>query len=122
MFERSQAVEGPSIVLVAFLFGKAHVCVFALFGAEEILDDGVGLLMESSGDSLDDDSEIFSEADECRKVKARVRYISLSGGVWLSVAGSSSFLRYAWLLCLFSALVLLLSQHPPQLCYYKENT
>ncbi|KAG7455586.1 hypothetical protein JOB18_045786 [Solea senegalensis] len=28
---------------------------------EEILDDGVGLLLESSGDSLDDDSEIFSE-------------------------------------------------------------
>ncbi|XP_056139199.1 rho guanine nucleotide exchange factor TIAM1-like [Lampris incognitus] len=34
---------------------------------EEILDDGVGLLLESSGDSLDDDSEIFSEVDECRK-------------------------------------------------------
>lgn len=32
-----------------------------LFLAEEILDDGVGLLLESSGDSLDDDSEIFSE-------------------------------------------------------------
>ncbi|XP_067363154.1 rho guanine nucleotide exchange factor TIAM1 isoform X2 [Channa argus] len=28
---------------------------------EEILDDGVGLLLESSGDSPDDDSEIFSE-------------------------------------------------------------
>lgn len=38
--------------------------------AEEILDDGVGLLLESSGDSLDDDSEIFSEFDECRKVRA----------------------------------------------------
>ncbi|MEQ2253872.1 hypothetical protein ILYODFUR_037004, partial [Ilyodon furcidens] len=34
---------------------------------EEILDDGVGLLLESSGDSLDDDAEIFSEFDECRK-------------------------------------------------------
>ncbi|MED6245892.1 hypothetical protein ATANTOWER_009721, partial [Ataeniobius toweri] len=33
---------------------------------EEILDDGVGLLLESSGDSLDDDAEIFSEF-ECRK-------------------------------------------------------
>ncbi|KAK1899536.1 T-lymphoma invasion and metastasis-inducing protein 1 [Dissostichus eleginoides] len=33
---------------------------------EEILDDGVGLLLESSGDSLDDDSEIFSDF-ECRK-------------------------------------------------------
>ncbi|XP_057694474.1 rho guanine nucleotide exchange factor TIAM1 isoform X1 [Corythoichthys intestinalis] len=31
---------------------------------EEILDDGVGLLLESSGDSLDDDSEIF---DRCVK-------------------------------------------------------
>ncbi|XP_071216372.1 rho guanine nucleotide exchange factor TIAM1-like isoform X2 [Salvelinus alpinus] len=34
---------------------------------EEILDDGVGLMLECSGDSLDDDSEIFSEADRCRK-------------------------------------------------------
>ncbi|KAM9853781.1 rho guanine nucleotide exchange factor TIAM1-like [Aulostomus maculatus] len=34
---------------------------------EEILDDGVGLLLESSGDSLDEDSEIFSQFDECRK-------------------------------------------------------
>ncbi|XP_076002525.1 rho guanine nucleotide exchange factor TIAM1-like [Genypterus blacodes] len=39
---------------------------------EEILDDGVGLLLESSGDSLDDDSEIFSEADECRKSTEQV--------------------------------------------------
>lgn len=42
--------------------------------AEEILDDGVGLLLESSGDSLDDDSEIFSEFDECRKVRAPDHY------------------------------------------------
>ncbi|XP_055751180.1 rho guanine nucleotide exchange factor TIAM1-like isoform X4 [Salvelinus fontinalis] len=34
---------------------------------EEILDDGVGLMLDSSGDSLDDDSEVFSEADRCRK-------------------------------------------------------
>uniref|UniRef100_A0A3Q2P2Y7 TIAM Rac1 associated GEF 1 n=1 Tax=Fundulus heteroclitus TaxID=8078 RepID=A0A3Q2P2Y7_FUNHE len=39
---------------------------------EEILDDGVGLLLESSGDSLDDDSEIFSEFDECRKSTEQV--------------------------------------------------
>ncbi|XP_071371608.1 rho guanine nucleotide exchange factor TIAM1-like [Centroberyx affinis] len=39
---------------------------------EEILDDGVGLLLESSGDSLDDDSELFSEADECRKSTEQV--------------------------------------------------
>ncbi|XP_034404309.1 T-lymphoma invasion and metastasis-inducing protein 1 [Cyclopterus lumpus] len=38
---------------------------------EEILDDGVGLLLESSGDSLDDDSEIFSEF-ECRKSTEQV--------------------------------------------------
>ncbi|XP_053176545.1 rho guanine nucleotide exchange factor TIAM1 [Scomber japonicus] len=38
---------------------------------EEILDDGVGLLLESSGDSLDDDSELFSEFDECRKHSKR---------------------------------------------------
>lgn len=40
---------------------------------EEILDDGVGLMLESSGDSLDDDSEIFSEADQCRKVKVSIQ-------------------------------------------------
>ncbi|XP_028275679.1 T-lymphoma invasion and metastasis-inducing protein 1-like isoform X1 [Parambassis ranga] len=39
---------------------------------EEILDDGVGLLLESSGDSLDDDSELFSEFDECRKSTEQV--------------------------------------------------
>ncbi|XP_005796873.1 T-lymphoma invasion and metastasis-inducing protein 1-like isoform X1 [Xiphophorus maculatus] len=39
---------------------------------EEILDDGVGLLLESSGDSLDDDSEIFSEFDECGKSTEQV--------------------------------------------------
>ncbi|XP_071352732.1 rho guanine nucleotide exchange factor TIAM1-like isoform X1 [Trachinotus anak] len=39
---------------------------------EEILDDGVGLLLESSGDSLDEDSEIFSEFDECRKSTEQV--------------------------------------------------
>ncbi|XP_068441009.1 rho guanine nucleotide exchange factor TIAM1-like isoform X2 [Clinocottus analis] len=38
---------------------------------EDILDDGVGLLLESSGDSLDDDSEIFSEF-ECRKSTEQV--------------------------------------------------
>ncbi|XP_045070320.1 rho guanine nucleotide exchange factor TIAM1 isoform X2 [Coregonus clupeaformis] len=38
---------------------------------EEILDDGVGLMLESSGDSLDDDSELFSEADQCRKRSKR---------------------------------------------------
>nr|XP_020468815.1 T-lymphoma invasion and metastasis-inducing protein 1-like [Monopterus albus]XP_020468816.1 T-lymphoma invasion and metastasis-inducing protein 1-like [Monopterus albus] len=39
---------------------------------EEILDDGVGLLLESSGDSLDDDSEIFSEFDKYRKSTEQV--------------------------------------------------
>ncbi|XP_044059387.1 rho guanine nucleotide exchange factor TIAM1-like isoform X1 [Siniperca chuatsi] len=39
---------------------------------EEILDDGVGLLLESSGDSLDDDSEILSQFDECRKSTEQV--------------------------------------------------
>ncbi|XP_061916984.1 rho guanine nucleotide exchange factor TIAM1-like [Entelurus aequoreus] len=34
---------------------------------EEILDDGVGLLLETSGDSLDDDSEILGQFDACRK-------------------------------------------------------
>ncbi|XP_048120534.1 rho guanine nucleotide exchange factor TIAM1 isoform X4 [Alosa alosa] len=34
---------------------------------EEILDDGVGLILETSGDSLDDDSEIFSESDDFGK-------------------------------------------------------
>uniref|UniRef100_A0A8D2ZQK7 TIAM Rac1 associated GEF 1 n=1 Tax=Scophthalmus maximus TaxID=52904 RepID=A0A8D2ZQK7_SCOMX len=36
---------------------------------EEILDDGVGLFLESSGDSLDDDSEILSDF-ACSKVRA----------------------------------------------------
>lgn len=49
--------------------------VVVLFVAEEILDDGVGLLLESSGDSLDDDSELFSEFDECRKVRAPFCYL-----------------------------------------------
>ncbi|KAL0972730.1 hypothetical protein UPYG_G00194010 [Umbra pygmaea] len=39
---------------------------------EEILDDGVGLTLASSGGSLDDDSESFSEADECRKSTEQV--------------------------------------------------
>ncbi|XP_061537071.1 rho guanine nucleotide exchange factor TIAM1 isoform X2 [Phycodurus eques] len=35
---------------------------------EEILDDSAGLLLESSGDSLDDDDcEIFGQIDACRK-------------------------------------------------------
>lgn len=39
---------------------------------EEILDDGVGLFLESSGDSLDDDSEILGEFDECTKSTEQV--------------------------------------------------
>lgn len=39
--------------------------------AEDILEDGVGLLLESSGDCLDEDSEIFSDFDERRKVRAK---------------------------------------------------
>ncbi|XP_061575707.1 rho guanine nucleotide exchange factor TIAM1 isoform X1 [Cololabis saira] len=39
---------------------------------EEILDVGVGVLIESSGDSLEDDSETFSEFDECRKSTEQV--------------------------------------------------
>ncbi|XP_041733832.2 rho guanine nucleotide exchange factor TIAM1 [Coregonus clupeaformis] len=39
---------------------------------EEILDDGVGLVLDSSGDSLDDDFEMFSEADQCRKSTEQV--------------------------------------------------
>lgn len=41
-----------------------------LFVAEDILEDGVGLLLESSGDCLGEDSEIFSEFEERRKVRA----------------------------------------------------
>ncbi|KAK0130623.1 T-lymphoma invasion and metastasis-inducing protein 1 [Merluccius polli] len=36
---------------------------------EEILDDGVGLYLESSGDSLDEDLHIYSDTDQCRKVR-----------------------------------------------------
>ncbi|XP_028855883.1 T-lymphoma invasion and metastasis-inducing protein 1 isoform X2 [Denticeps clupeoides] len=39
---------------------------------EEILDDGVGLILETSGDSLEDDSEIFSEMDDCVKSTEQV--------------------------------------------------
>ncbi|XP_017538027.1 T-lymphoma invasion and metastasis-inducing protein 1 isoform X1 [Pygocentrus nattereri] len=39
---------------------------------EEILDDGVGLISETSGDSLDDDSELFSEYDDYRKSTEQV--------------------------------------------------
>ncbi|XP_059369857.1 rho guanine nucleotide exchange factor TIAM1 isoform X2 [Carassius carassius] len=38
---------------------------------EEILDDGVGLIVESSGDSLDDDSELFAEFDDCSRHSKR---------------------------------------------------
>ena len=36
---------------------------------EEILDDGVGLYLESSGDSLDEDLHIYSDTDQYRKVR-----------------------------------------------------
>lgn len=38
--------------------------------AEDILEDGVGLLLESSGDCLDEDSELFSEFEVPRKVRS----------------------------------------------------
>ncbi|XP_050984916.1 rho guanine nucleotide exchange factor TIAM1 isoform X4 [Labeo rohita] len=38
---------------------------------EEILDDGVGLIVETSGDSLDDDSELFAEFDDCNRHSKR---------------------------------------------------
>ncbi|KAI4871400.1 hypothetical protein NFI96_009402 [Prochilodus magdalenae] len=40
---------------------------------EEILDDGVGLISETSGDSLDDDAELFSEYEDYRKRRGRER-------------------------------------------------
>lgn len=39
------------------------------FFPEDILDDGVGLISETSGDSLDDDAELFSEYRDYEKVK-----------------------------------------------------
>lgn len=41
----------------------------ALPVAEDILEDGVGLMLESSGDCLDEDSDIFGEFDERGKVR-----------------------------------------------------
>ncbi|XP_048016470.1 rho guanine nucleotide exchange factor TIAM1 isoform X2 [Megalobrama amblycephala] len=38
---------------------------------EEILDDGVGLIVETSGDGLDDDSELFAEFDDCNRHSKR---------------------------------------------------
>ena len=69
----------------------------AVLVAEEILDDGVGLLLESSGDSLDDDSEIFSQSDECRKVRfdgVRIVFRAGSGAHFLSFKASPSALCY----------------------------
>ncbi|XP_016386021.1 T-lymphoma invasion and metastasis-inducing protein 1-like [Sinocyclocheilus rhinocerous] len=37
------------------------------FAKEEILDDGVGLIVETLGDSLDDDSKLFAEFDDYGK-------------------------------------------------------
>ncbi|CAL8351656.1 unnamed protein product [Lota lota] len=39
---------------------------------EEILDDGVGLYLESSGDSLDEDLHIYSDTDQYRKSTEQV--------------------------------------------------
>uniref|UniRef100_A0A672NFT2 TIAM Rac1 associated GEF 1 n=1 Tax=Sinocyclocheilus grahami TaxID=75366 RepID=A0A672NFT2_SINGR len=39
---------------------------------EEILDDGVGLIVETSGDSLDDDLELFAEFDDYGKSTEQV--------------------------------------------------
>ncbi|XP_051719284.1 rho guanine nucleotide exchange factor TIAM1 isoform X1 [Ctenopharyngodon idella] len=39
---------------------------------EEILDDGVGLIVETSGDGLDDDSELFAEFDDYGKSTEQV--------------------------------------------------
>lgn len=41
----------------------------SIFFPEEILDDGVGLISETSGDSLDDDTELFSDYRDYEKVK-----------------------------------------------------
>lgn len=45
----------------------SSVCI--AFFPEEILDDGVGLISETSGDSLDDDTELFIEYRDYEKVK-----------------------------------------------------
>uniref|UniRef100_A0A672KPH0 TIAM Rac1 associated GEF 1 n=1 Tax=Sinocyclocheilus grahami TaxID=75366 RepID=A0A672KPH0_SINGR len=45
---------------------------------EEILDDGVGLIVETSGDSLDDDSKLFAEFDDYGKVKSSAWTLFLS--------------------------------------------
>lgn len=63
-----------SYVLFEEGFKRSRLDIFSLTPiclplAEEILDDGVGLILETSGDSLDDDSEIFSESDDFGKVR-----------------------------------------------------
>ncbi len=50
---------------------------------EEILDDGVGLIVETSGDSLDDDSELFAEFDDYGKVKSSDHSFSLKLLAWI---------------------------------------
>lgn len=53
---------------VIFLL-TALVALCIDFFPEEILDDGVGLISETSGDSLDDDTELFIEYRDYEKVK-----------------------------------------------------
>lgn len=81
-------------------FHFAHIWLW--FVAEEILDDGVGLFLESSGDSLDDDSEILSDF-ACSKVRA-----AFVCGVWLNITTENTrrhiFHTMRRLLCLFSVL------------------
>lgn len=55
-----------------------HSHVVNCVSTEEILDDGVGLIVETSGDGLDDDSELFAEFDDYGKVNSPILFQDIS--------------------------------------------
>ncbi|KAJ3591359.1 hypothetical protein NHX12_009304, partial [Muraenolepis orangiensis] len=70
-----------------------HTDIFSQ-SQEEILDDGVGLYLESSGDSLDEDLHLYSDTDQCRKSTEQVAAFcrslhDMSGGGGGGASGAS---------------------------------
>ena len=63
--------------LVKRYINSIHYYYCYVASIEEILDDGVGLYLESSGDSLDEDLHIYSDTDQYRKVRTRDRPIPI---------------------------------------------
>uniref|UniRef100_A0A8C1XMB2 TIAM Rac1 associated GEF 1b n=1 Tax=Cyprinus carpio TaxID=7962 RepID=A0A8C1XMB2_CYPCA len=57
---------------------------------EEILDDGVGLIVETSGDSLDDDSELFTDTEQVAAFCRSLHEMNPSSEVVSSSSGPES--------------------------------